>query len=351
MNRVFGIKDDGVPGGSQYDTIKSNSPVVPDADTFWPVTGGTFDPGLGRIDRNTEVRGRRANTSPISFRSDPIITVPVASYRTIMEKAYFKLFGQCVTTGGSGATPYTQALTPVGFGTINLPAAHIQLVRDALNIKMGGATWNRITLNAPLDGEGTAEMEFFGKYFDQYVSAPPTPSYVGVSDNPLLLRDAQMFIDGSGTAVPDLQGFSFTYTNNLIRKPYAGRQIAAQSLGSPAKVHKLWFPTENKAQAAPDVAYSFVLGNTDPSQEYAMWFSQAEKYVIEFTGDALSGAFSATNELMRITIFNGVNTGGGGEPLSARDDITSSFDGGAFYSTADALDVKIEFVTDTAVLT
>jgi hypothetical protein len=349
VNRVFGIIDDSTAGGTDYDTQVAgyvSGDLIPDADLFWPVTGGTFDPGLGRIDRNTEVRGRRANTSPISFRSDPVITVPVAAYRKILEKAFYKLLGQDSVSGGTGSTPYTHALTAVPFGTINLPAAHVQIVRDTLNVKMGGATWNRITLNAPLDGEATAEMEMFGKFFDNYTSDPPVADFTGESPNPLLLRDAQMFIDGSMSAVPDLQGFTFTFTNNLIRKPYAGRNIQAKTLNT--KVHKLWYPTENKAQAAPDVAYAFQLGNTDIDQETAMWYSQAEKFVVTFTGDALSGMMSGHNELLRITIYNGVNTGGGAGPLSARDDIVSNFDGGAFYSTADALDIKVEFVTDTA---
>lgn len=347
MQRLFGIVDDTVPGGSDYDTLvtAANTPdLIPDADTFWPVTGGTFDPGLGRIDRNNEVRGRRANTSPISFRSDPTVTVPVAAYPSIMAKAFYKLLGQDAVTGAS--SPYTHALTPVGFGTINLPAAHVQIVRDSLNVKLGGATLNRVTLQAPLDGEAAIEMEWYGKYFDNYATAPPTPSYTGVSANPLLLRDAKLFIDGSGTPVSDLQGLTFAYTNNLIRKPYAGRNIAAKTLNS--LVHKLWFPTENKAQQAPDIAWSMQFGNTNAAQETAMWFSQSEKLVFEFTGDPIGS--TGSNDLMRITIYSAVGTGGGAGPLSNRDDITSSFDGGAFYSTADALDVKVEFVTATAVL-
>lgn len=349
MNRVFGITDDDTAGGIDYDDLvaaHTSGDLIPDADLFWPVTGGTFDPGLGRIDRNEEVRGRRANTSPISFRSDPLITVPVAAYRKVIEKAFYKLFGNDSVTGGSGATPYTHALTPFGFGINQLPAAHVQLVRDSLNVKMSGATWNRITLSAPLDGEATAEMELWGKYFDNYLSTPPVASFTGESPNPLLLRDAHMYIDGSSISVPDLQGFTFTYTNNLIRKPYAGRNVVSKTLNG--KTHKLWFATENKVQSAPDVAFAFQLGNTDITQETAMYFSQAEKFVVELTGDKLGGGFSATNELMRVTIYNGINTGGGAGPLSARDDIVSNYDGGSFYSTADSGDVLIQFISDVA---
>jgi hypothetical protein len=348
MQRAFGMKNDTVPGGADYDTIKANTPVIPDADTFWPVTGGNFDPGLTRIDRNAEVRGRRANTSPISFRSDPTITVPVATYRTIVERALYKVLGQKATTGGTAPTPYTHTFTPVGFGNINLPAAHIQLVRDDSNIKMSGATWNRVTMNFPLDAEGTMEMELYGKFFDQFVTAPPTPSYTGMSLNPFVLRDASMFIDGASTAIQDLQGFSFTYANNLIRKPYAGRNIASRTVGTPTLTHKLWFPTENKAQAAPDVAFSMTFGSASNLHDIAYWYSQSQKLVFECVGDPLSGGYSASTELLRITLNSAVHTGGGSGDLTARDDITSTFDGGVFYSEADAGDVKIEVVSDTA---
>jgi len=347
--RVFGIVDDTVAGGSDYDAIvlAAGTPLVADASIFWPVTGGTFDPNIERIDRNAEVRGRRANTAPLPFRAGPTITVPVAAYRTVLEKVLYKCFGSKTTTGGTGAVPYTHTLKPTGFGTIALPACHVQLVRDDFNLKMAGSCVNRVTLNFPLDGEGTAEIEFMGLWFTETSDPAPTVTFTGQSADPFILRDAKMFIDGSPTAVQDLTGFSFSYANNFTRKWYAGRDIQTRSLGTPTQTKRLWFPAQNKATGAPDTTYSIAFGNTVAAQEIANWFSQVEKLVFECTAGPLGGSFTASTELLRITLFNAVNTGGGAEALTARDDITSSFDGGFFYSTADSTDVKIEIISDT----
>jgi hypothetical protein len=356
LARTFGILDDTTAGGKDYDALQVaypptlGIPPIPDANVFYPVTGGTFDPAIERIDRNDEVRGRRANTAPSPFRAGPMMTLPIAMYPKAAEKLFYKLLGAVSTTGGVAPVPYTHALTPTGFGTIALPAAHVHLIRDDLNIKMGGSTVNRITADFPLDGEGTMETEFYGKYFAEYGTAAPTPTFTGMEADTLMLRDAQMFIDGSATPVQDLQGFSFTYNNNLVRKWYAGRNIQTRALGTPTQTKKLWFPAENKAQAAADITYSMTFGNTVVAQEIAHWYAQTEKFVFEVAGGPIGGTYTGT-ELMRITIYNGVHTGGGAEALTAREDITATFEGGVFYSAADAGDLLIEFVTDTATLT
>lgn len=356
LARVFGFMDDVTAGGKDYDALATayppdgvGRPAIPDATVFYPPTGGTFDPAIERIDRNDEVRGRRANTAPLPFRAGPMITVPIACYRTVAEKMFYKLLGEVTTTGGTAPTPYTHELSAVGFGQIDLPALHVQLIRDDMNIKMGGSTVNRITADFPLDGEGTLEIEYFGKYFAEYADPAPTPSFAGMSADVMMLRDAQMFIDGSMTQVPDLQGFSLSFANNLTRKWYAGRNIQTRSLGTPAQTKKLWFPAENKAQAAPDISYTMTFGNTVVAQEVAHWYAQTEKFVVEIAGAPLGGTYTGT-ELMRITIFNGVHTGGGADALTAREDITATFEGGVFYSTADSNDMLIEFVSDTATL-
>lgn len=352
LDRLFGIIDDATAGGKDYDTISGDSPVIPNANLFFPVTGGTFDPGIERIDRNDEVRGRRANVHPRPFRSAPMITVPMSMYRVAAEKFTHKLLGATTTTGGGGATPYTHAIRSIGYPNVNLPALHAELVRDDTNIKMAGCTVNRITYDFPLDGEGTMEIELFGKYFDEFATASPSPTFpnMGATADTLMLRDAQAFIDGSLVAIPDLQGFSLTFSNNLLRKWYAGRNVRTRVLGSPSQTKKLWFPTENKAQAAPDITYSLTFGNTADAQEIAMWYAQVQSFIFEIEGLPLTGAYSATLEMMRVTIDAGVHTGGGADALSARDDITSTFEGGVFYSETVSRDLLIEFVSDTAVL-
>lgn len=346
IRRLFGIVDDATPGGQDYDTLVLGSPTIPDASTFYPVTGGNFDGGIERIDRNAEVRGYRANTAPLPFRGAPSMTIPVAAYRSVIEKVIYKAMGDVNTTG---AGPYTHTLTSIPFGSINLPAMHCQMIRDDLNIKMGGSVVNRVTLNFPLDGEGTAEFEAWGKWASDYDTAAPTVSFADLSANPFMLRDARAYINDSVTQIQDLQGLTFGFVNNLTRKWYAGRNVEERVLSAPSGTNcrKLWWPSENKAQGAPDITYSIQFGNTVVEQEIRQWFSQVQKLEFIFDGDTCQ---TGVPESMTITIFNGVNTGGGAEPLTARDDIPATFEGGAFYSLADASDVEIVIVSDTAVL-
>ena len=345
VRRLFGVINDATAGGKDYDTLKLGSPTIPDATTFYPVTGGNFDGGIERIDRNAEVRGRRSNTAPLPFRAAPSMTVPVAAYRSIVESVLYKCLGANVTTG---AGPYTHTMTAIGFGTINLPALHVQMIRDDLNLKMGGSVFNRVTMNFPLDAEGTLELEIWGKWASDYATAAPSVSFTGLSPNPFMLRDATAYIDDNPTQIEDLQGITFAFVNNLTRKWYAGRNVELRVLGTPTSCKKLWWPSENKVQGAPDIAYSLTFGNTQTEQELRQWFSVVQKLVFEFEGDTCQ---TGGQETMTITLYNAVNTGGGAEPLTARDDITATFEGGAFYSILDAGDLEIVIVSDSATIT
>jgi hypothetical protein len=342
LARVFGLRDDVVAGGSEYDDLTMGA--IADANIFWPITGGTFDMNIERLDRNDEIRGRRANTPPISFRGSPVMTVPVAAYASVLGKALVKTLGGTDVVTGAMA-PYTHTFGILGYGAVALPAVFGQIVRDDLNQKMSGGSFNRLSLSFPLDGEGTAEFEIWGLFADQYGTAAPTASFSGISEDPMILRDAQMFIDGSMTAVPDLQGFDFSFVNNLERKFYAKRNVVSKTLGSPAKTKRLWFPAENKLGAAQDVTYRIQLGNVSTAQELAMEYGQVQKFVFEIEGASLA---SGGKELLRITIYGGAHTGGGAEGLSRVEDITAGFDGGAFFSEADSADIKIELVNDAS---
>lgn len=343
INRLFGIKDDATVGGSNYDTLASGA--IPDADLFWPITGGDADKGTERVDRNAEARGRRAGVAPLPFRARPSMTIPVPAYRTVLEKQAKKALGGTDTMTGTPPASISHSIASLDYPAPALPAVHAQLVRDALNHKMSGAVFNRIAWTFPLDGEGTTEAELVGLYLKHDPAAAPTAAFAGLPDDVMMLRDAQMFIDGSMTAIPDLEGFEFTYVNNVNPHWSAKRNVVSQSLGTPTQVKKNWYPQENRIGAAQDVTYAINFGGLSAVQELAHDFSQVQKFVFEVLGAPLATTPPAT-ELLRVTIYAGVHTGGGAEALTARDDITSRYEGGAFYSTADADDVKIEIVNN-----
>jgi hypothetical protein len=342
IRRLFGVKRDAVAGGSEYDDLVAGA--IPNADIFWPVTGGTLDKNPEYLDRNAEVRGRRASQGRLPFRQAPVMTVPVPAYRSVIEFLLAHALGGDDTISGAGPAK-THTLTALGFGSTALPAVHAQLVRDDLNQKMSGSSFQRVGLNFPLDGEGTAEFELWGLYQKHDVAAAPTAAYTEVTDV-MMLRDAQVFIDGSASAIPDLQGFEFSWTNNLGRKHYAKRNVVTQVVGTPALTRKLWFPAENKLGASQDVTFAINFGNVNTAQELAFDYQQVEKFVFEVTGGLLAGG---TTEILRITIFAGELGGGGPEALSARDDITARYEGNAFYSDADLADVEIEVINESAI--
>lgn len=349
IRRLFGIADDATTGGSEYDDLSAIAAGVAvaafepiDATFFIPVTGGSLDWNLERIDRNEEVRMRRAVMPPLPFRAAPTITVPGLAYRSVVEKLLRKALGNATYTP-TGTGPYTHSFPLAGMGGGLLPI-HSQMVRDDLNQKMSGGFINRLTLNFPLDGEGTWEAEIHGLYAAHYTRAMPTVAWTGLSADVMMLRDAKVFIDGSATAIPDLQGFEFTYNNNLEPKFYASKNVVTQSIGSPALTRKLWFPGERKFGAAADVTYALNFGNVDTAQELALQYGRIQKFVFEVTGGPITGG----TELLRITIYAGEHTGGGTEALSARDDITARFEGTAGYSESDAADIKVEVVSSTA---
>jgi hypothetical protein len=269
------------------------------------------------------------------------MTIPLSCYPNAASVLAYHALGVVNTTGSN---PWTHTLTALQYPTVALPAVHTQMVRDTTNIKMAGATVNSITFDFPLDGEGTIEAEFFGKFHNEFAAATPVSTFTdfGAEVDTMMLRDARFYIDDSPTTVQDLQGFSFTFNNNLIRKWYAGRNVVTRSLGSPTSAKKLWFPAENKAQAAPDITYSVTFGNTNDAEEVAMWYAQIEKFEFNIVG-------LGTDELTFI-LYNAVHTDGGPDALSARDDITSNYEGGVFYSEADSKDLEIIAVTNQATL-
>jgi hypothetical protein len=242
----------------------------------------------------------------------------------------------------STVAPYTHTFGVLAFGATQLPSVFAQIIRDDLNHKISGGAFNRLSLSFPLDAEGTMEFEIFGLYGAHFGTAAPTATFTESADV-MMLRDAQCFIDGSMTAVPDLEGFDFSFVNNVNRKFYANRNVVSASLGTPTQLKRLWYPTENKLGAMQDVTFSIQFGNTNVAQEIAHDYSQIEKFQFEIEGAALA---SGGREILRITIYNGVLLGGGAEGLTARDDIIARFDAGAFYSNADSADIKVELVND-----
>jgi hypothetical protein len=342
IRRLFGITDD-VIGGTSYENLTDGT--VPDATVFWPVTGGSLDRGLTRIDKSNEVRGRRSIATPDPLMAGPTMTIPVPAYRSVWEKLMRKLLGATDTVTGSADTGYTHSFTELGFGATQLPSMHCQLVRDDLNQKMSGGFVNSLTASFPLDSEGTLSAEIQGLYYGPYATDMPTPTYTDV-DQILLLRDASAYIDGSSTTIPDLQGVDLTFNNNITRKWYAGHNIVAQTLGASPLTRKLWFPSQYKLGAQLDITGTLTFGNVNSAQDVALDFAQVQKFAFNFVGGAISGSTGPQYEAVQVTI-NAVeltaDSAGPGD-LQANGDITYAVNFGGYYSPYDDADVQFQSI-------
>jgi hypothetical protein len=345
--RLFGFSDDATVGGSGYDDLVAGA--IPDATTFWPTTSTNVDKGIEQINRNAEMRGRRSATPQLPFRNNPSMTEEVPAYRSVFEKAVRKCFGAADIRSGTPPAAITHTLRPItgGAGSSVLPTVHAQVVRDTLNHKMSGSVFNRISTSFPLDGEGTMEVELQGLYFKNDVAAAPTAVFTGESPDVLRLMDGKVNIDGNATAIPDLTTFEFSYNNNVTKKWYAGRNVVSQTIGTPSQKKRVWWPTEAKFNASEDLGYVVGLGNTSVAQELAQEYSQIQKFEFLVTGGDLSTT-PVVAESVKITIFAGVhNPGGGAEAGSAREDITSRFEGGGFYDTVSSKSIEISVINAT----
>lgn len=338
IKRAFGIINDAVSSGSDYETLTSGA--IPDATGMWiPAQSDNLDKNPEWIERTDEMRGIRSAPPRLPFKQAPSMSVGFRAYPSVMRQMVRRCFGVAGVVTGSG--PYTEAFTPAPAGTAVLPACHAQLIRDDLNHKMSGAYIESLAMSFG-DQDGTVEAVLRGLYQKHDVAAQPTPSFSGLSENPLMLRDAQVFVDGSVTALANLEGFDFSYNNNLPAPHHQpGRNVILQSIGSPALNRKLWFPQHYRLNSIPDVSFELRFGQGIAAQELAHDYGQVQKLVLEVSGDPIT---PSGVEIMRITIYAGVYGSGGPEAGSARDDLSSGYQGNAFYSTADANDVKIEFV-------
>lgn len=350
--RKFALAVDAGTGGSSYDDIVTAASAdpggIPNPTEDWPVTGGTFDKGLDRRERGPEIRGVRAAQPPEPWRAAPGFSIPVPPYLRVLARALQLCLGKAPVRTGVAPAAFTDVLSPLGYNEGGLPARHLDFVRDDLHVKASGAMLNQLSLDFPADGDPTMTCEFMALYYKTLAASDAVAAavFTGLNQYTLKARDAQVLIDGSLTAVPDFQGFAFSYNNRLTRKWWSRKNRVPESVGSCRIVH---FPEENRLHQAAEVTHTMRLGSTNETEELKNDFSKVEKIVYEVEGCPM-GTTPAATELFRLTLPGSMITGGGAEGLSKDDDITSSFEMGAFQSDADGFDVKGEFVHNSATL-
>lgn len=355
--RYVALVDDPVAGGSTLeDLIDAGSGTEPEwvaPSLFIPASAGQVDPGLSTLDRNDEVRGRRANTAPVSFASAPSATFTARAYPKLTTPLIRKALSGTPSTSGVAPAAIATTVGPIQSG--DLMAFQYYLMREGQLDRVSGAVVDELSFNFPVDGEGTVDVTLAGLYHDVDVSGSvaglPAPTYPGFTET-FMLRDVKAYLgEGAGTQIDCLAGFGWTWNNGLIddfRSRFcAGKNVETTVLETVR--HKLWYPNQHKI-GPQTVTGRLDFGDVRPDRELRRILAHAEKLVVELSAGPITPATTpAADEMIRLTFYKTVLTGGGADPLTREGDQVSSYEFTAYLDETPNKDVEATFVAAAAI--
>ncbi len=362
MTRWFGYAADPTVGGTKYDLMEvgAEAPLaIPAPTVFVPATSAQANPNLEQLNRNNEVRGRRANVAPMSFAARPSMTLEARAYPKLLRKLMRIALGGEIENSGVAPAAITSK-----FGTLqsgNLPAIVCWLLREGQVDRMTGGVVSEIELNFPIDEEGTCTTTLLGLYLDTDDSAEikdpneeagealPAASYTG-HDYTFMLRDAEAFRGaGEGVSIDNLAGFGLTFNNGLITDMRSlfrpNHNIEKRTIT--ATQHKLWWPNCHKL-GPQEVTGRIDLSDVDPDAELKHLLTHSEKLVFEVAAGP-AGTTPETDEMMRLTVYQHIPTGGGAEPLVREGDQVASYEFTGYLDSSLSKDLECSFSAKEAV--
>lgn len=350
--RYLGWVDDPTAGGTSLDDLGVDPIDIPD--TFVPVQSAQANPGTRTLDRDDDVRNRRAGSAPISFAATPGMTFTSRAWTKLVRMVLRKAMGNLV--GNTGVAPASIQSTLTMLQSGNLPAIMPTLVREGQVDQMTGAVFGEVELNFPVDGEGTVECTLDALYHE--VTDPgsvvglPNPAGMPEFQDAYMLRDITAFMGaGAGVAIDCLAGFGLTINNNLVdefRSRFcAGKNISEQTLET--ILHRIWYPDRNKF-AQQTVTGRLDFGDVRPDLELRRILSHATKLVVELNGPPLAGTVPAADEMARLILYRQVPTGGGAEPLQREGDQVSSYEFTGYLDDGTGKDLEAVLVGDEALV-
>jgi hypothetical protein len=358
--RYLAYADDPVAGGSSLEDLiaagAGPGPTWPDPTDWVPVSAAQVDPGLNPRDRNNEVRGRRAQTAPSSFASSPSLTATVRAYPSISRKVVRNALSGPVATAGVAPAAIASTVQATQTDGSDLRAIIGYLVREGQLDRVSGLVVEEAEFNFPTDEEGSIDLTLQGLYHDVDPAgdvALPTPDFAagGHNGEVFQLRDLTAFIgSGAGVEIDCLAGLGFTWNNSLqddMRSRFcAGKNVETTILD--AVRHKLWYPDRHKT--GPQVVTGRLdFGDVRPDRELRRILSHADKLVAEVAAGPITPATTpAADEMMRLTFYKSVLTGGGAEPLTRDGDQVSSYEFTAYLDETTGKDVEATFTTAAA---
>lgn len=358
--RWLGTIDDPVAAGSNLETlaaIAAGSPAILAPTAFYPVTTGQVDPGVTPLERTDEIRGRRGDTAPISFRSDPRLTFEARAYPSLCRTLLRRALNGTVSSAGVGPAAITSTFGPVQTGSLKALVAW--LVREGQLDRLTGMWLNEVGFDFPIDEEGSVSVEGWGLYHDtddpaargtdpntNVGAALPTPGageYTAFTET-YMLRDAYATRGATNIEITNLAGFGITFNNGLIddvRSRYRPRKNIEKYTVDTIP-HRLWYPNRHKFSAMP-ITGRIDLSDVDAVADLKRKLFHAEKLVFEVGGPALATT-PVVDDVMRFTCYNHAPTGGGADPIAREGDQTASYEFTAYVDPTTGKDVEVSFV-------
>jgi hypothetical protein len=368
MARWIGVGADpnSATGGSTWEklvlpaTTKIALPTL-----FIPATTATVEDQDKPIDRKTEVRGRRGEAAPQSFRVEPIMDIETHAYPTALRNLLRNCIGGTPTSTGTAPAPVESTVEPLQSGF--LPTLNVWLLREEQLDRMTGAVVASVEVACGIEGEGTMKASLEGLVHDVEPAtgykdpsgaigeALPTPTYEGY-EYAFMLRDliAEHGPTGTLVKIENLVGLTFTFNNGMITDPRskfrAGHHIETREIDTVK--HKLWYPAAHKM--GPQVVTGKIdLGSLEgaPSAlaESKRQVAHADKLVAIYTAGPL-GTTPPAEETMTVTFYKHALTGGGADPLVREGDQYASFNFSGYIDPASGnKDVAVKYVGKVAV--
>jgi hypothetical protein len=366
MRRWFGLVDDPTAAGSTLDILKAMpgaAAAIAVPNFFVPVTTSQVDPGPDDQNRDNEVRGRRGNTAPRSFRQNPSVTFEARAYPALIRKIVPKAFSGAIGAP-VGVAPASISSTTGPLATGDLKALIAWLVREDQLDRLTGCVVSEFELAFTIDDEGTISATMPGLYHQvddtdaaedpngHAAAALPVPDYETSADDDadtFMLRDAAAF-GGSGLVeFVNFAGFSVTFNNGLIdesRSRFRPNHNILRVVDDEGDTHKVWFPARHKP-GAQLVTGHIDFSDVDAAQENKRIIRQAEKLVFEVAAGPL-GTVPDADEMLRLTIHKKVFTGGGADPIQREGDQVAGFDFAGYVDPSTGKDIEATFVGTAA---
>lgn len=355
--RWLALDDDPIAGGTSYDDVLADEDalIAPTTADALVVTTAQAEPGVRTLDRNDDVRGTRANSSPISFASSPSMTFEGRAWTTQLRKLLRKAMGGSIVSTGVAPAAISSTVQMMQGQLGNLPAMIGTLVREDQVDRMTGLWVNELVLNFPADGEGTMQGSLMALYHqvDAVGAVAGLPNIVAPADQDVayMLRDITAYQGpGAGVAIDCLGGFGLTINNNLsedFRTRFcAGRNIYEVIIDG--VLHRVWYPDINRV-GPQTITGRLDFGNTRPDREARRIASHADKIVVDLFADPL-GTTPDADESIRLIMHRTVPTGGGAEPLAREGDQQSSYEFSAYVDDVTGKDLEAVVVGSTALV-